>query len=427
MFIPYTIRNASTSTQRRRRTKVRALVTPFPVGVVMVMVVQPSPPSPSPAMHGPFLTKMSVSMAFAIWFMLVDACASASPPYGGSRLPVAPPGRWPPRRSPPAPPAAPASSVQSPQTDCWRGFHEQQTGLRRHSRQANRRGDFARIAADPVARLTVPLPRSSIFFSSSGWSCLGLRRRGVSPPAGLPSGASVRRRRYSTTISTFSSAQMMLLVKRGAFDDRLRGARQIGGLYPPPPAGCRPRRQLRRLLACLRAASTTASPPVTTSRPIPGYLNSRWAVSISGLRHGHQQVGRAAGGHYRLVKQGDRPLRDLFRRRMGAKTTLLPAAIGLMALLITVAAGLVEGVTEATTPQGAFFNQRQAVIAGQHLRSQDTPRPAYPVPAPRFWQTYLQRVPCRSPSPQAPPVHGHAFSPASREWPESPADASPPL
>lgn len=34
--------------------------------------------------------------------------------------------------------------------------------------------------------------------------------------------------------------------------------------------------------------------------------------------------------------------------------TLLPAAIRLMALLITVAAGLVEGVTEATTPQGAF-------------------------------------------------------------------------
>ncbi len=34
--------------------------------------------------------------------------------------------------------------------------------------------------------------------------------------------------------------------------------------------------------------------------------------------------------------------------------TLLPAAIRLMALLMTVAAGLVEGVTEATTPQGAF-------------------------------------------------------------------------
>lgn len=64
------MRNASTSTHRRSRTKVRALVTPSPVGVVIVMVVQPSPPNPSPAMHGPFLTKMLVSMAFAIWFML---------------------------------------------------------------------------------------------------------------------------------------------------------------------------------------------------------------------------------------------------------------------------------------------------------------------------------------------------------------------
>ena len=34
--------------------------------------------------------------------------------------------------------------------------------------------------------------------------------------------------------------------------------------------------------------------------------------------------------------------------------TLLPAAIRLMALLITVAAGLVEGVTETTTPRVRF-------------------------------------------------------------------------
>ncbi len=46
--------------------------------------------------------------------------------------------------------------------------------------------------------------------------------------------------------------------------------------------------------------------------------------------------------------------------------TLLPAAIRLMALLMTVAAGLVEGVTEATTP-GCVFNQGQAVVTGQHL------------------------------------------------------------
>ena len=47
--------------------------------VVMVIVVQPSPPSPSPAMHGPFLTKMLVSMAFAIWFMfsMLRECIAA--------------------------------------------------------------------------------------------------------------------------------------------------------------------------------------------------------------------------------------------------------------------------------------------------------------------------------------------------------------
>src|SRR5437773_5490235 len=38
----------------------------------------------------------------------------------------------------------------------------------------------------------------------------------------------------------------------------------------------------------------------------------------------------------------------------GANTTVLPAAIMLMALLMTVAAGLVEGVTDAITPQAAF-------------------------------------------------------------------------
>jgi len=43
-----------------------------------------------------------------------------------------------------------------------------------------------------------------------------------------------------------------------------------------------------------------------------------------------------------------------FAAGWGANTTALPAAIMLMALLMTVAAGLVEGVTEAITPQAAF-------------------------------------------------------------------------
>lgn len=72
------------------------------------------------------------------------------------------------------------------------------------------------------------------------------------------------------------------------------------------------------------------------------------------VRHGDQQIFRTTGGDHRLIEESDCPLRDLFAAGCGANTTLLPAAIRLMALLITVAAGLVDGVTEATTPHGAF-------------------------------------------------------------------------
>ncbi len=48
------------------------------------------PAQPQPGNNGPFLTKMLVSMAFAIWFMF-RYCASALPPCGGNRLPVSPP------------------------------------------------------------------------------------------------------------------------------------------------------------------------------------------------------------------------------------------------------------------------------------------------------------------------------------------------
>ncbi len=41
----------------------------------------------------PVLTKMLVSMAFAIWFML-SILRDASPPYGGNRLQAEPPWRW---------------------------------------------------------------------------------------------------------------------------------------------------------------------------------------------------------------------------------------------------------------------------------------------------------------------------------------------
>ena len=66
---------------------------------------------PKPSDARSILTKMLVSMAFAIWFMLsmLRECIAAvwwQPPSSCTA------GRWPLQRSPPAPPAAPASSVQ---------------------------------------------------------------------------------------------------------------------------------------------------------------------------------------------------------------------------------------------------------------------------------------------------------------------------
>ncbi len=195
---------------------------PSPVGVVMVMVVQPSPPSPSPAMHGPFLTKMLVSMAFAIWFMLsmLRECIAAV--------------WWQPPSSCTA--RAMASSTFATLTTGSTGiissvtangmaggrFHKQQAGLRRHL-QTNRRGDFARIATDPVAADRAFAALVNIF-SSSGWSCSGLRRREFHRLLAF-------HQAHQFVGNAIDHDQHLLVgadnvvIKRGAFDDRLRGAR----------------------------------------------------------------------------------------------------------------------------------------------------------------------------------------------------------
>ncbi|GCS54874.1 hypothetical protein HmCms186_04543 [Escherichia coli] len=202
------------------------------------------------------------------------------------------------------------------------------------------------------SRLTVPFPRSSIFFSNTGCSCCACSA--VSFTACWPS---IRRisssATLSTTISTFSSAQMMLLSKEAPLTmdwaARARSAvssTTTGGL--PAPAA------IRRLLVCLRAASTTASPPVTTKRPMPGNLNKRCAVSISGFATVTSKFSGPPAATIAWLSSVIARWETFFAAGCGAKMTLLPAAIRLMALLMTVAAGLVEGVTEATTPQGAF-------------------------------------------------------------------------
>ena len=88
------------------------------------------------------------------------------------------------------------------------------------------------------------------------------------------------------------------------------------------------------------------------------------------VRHGHQQVGRAAGGHYRLVKQGNCPLRDLFRRRMGGENHAVAGGYQANGVVDHRRRRIGGRRHRGHHAPGRIFNQRQAVIAGEHLRSQ---------------------------------------------------------
>ena len=86
------------------------------------------------------------------------------------------------------------------------------------------------------------------------------------------------------------------------------------------------------------------------------------------VRHGDQQIGRAARGNHRLVEQHNRPLRDLFRRRMRGEHHAVARG--------NQADGVINHRRRRVGGWGdrghhaprRVFNQRQAVIAGQHLR-----------------------------------------------------------
>ena len=178
-----------------------------------------------------------------------------------------------------------------------------------------------------------------------------------------------------------------------------------GGL--PAPAA------IRRLLVCLRAASTTASPPVTTSRPMPGYLNNRCAVSISGFATVTSRFSGPPAATTAWLSSVIARCETPFAAGWGANTTLLPAAIRLMALLITVAAGLVDGVTEATTPHGAFS------ISVRPLSPVSTCGDKHSTPGvPRACATFLANLSSTRPMPVSATASSAnslaCFSPASR-------------
>lgn len=117
------------------------------------------------------------------------------------------------------------------------------------------------------------------------------------------------------------------------------------------------------------------------------------------------------------------PAETFFAAGCGANTTLLPAAIRLMALLITVAAGLVDGVTEATTPHGAFS------ISVRPLSPVSTCGDKHSTPGvPRACATFLANLSSTRPMPvslTASSANSRACFRPLREWHEWQAGASP--
>ena len=98
------------------------------------------------------------------------------------------------------------------------------------------------------------------------------------------------------------------------------------------------------------AALATPGPPVTSSKRMPGWLNSSLAVSRVGVSTAATKLaGPPAATMARLIK----PTANMETLRPAGctlKTTELPAATMQMALLTIVGTGCVDGVTAPTTP-----------------------------------------------------------------------------
>ncbi len=158
-----------------------------------------------------------------------------------------------------------------------------------------------------------------------------------------------------------------VVIKRCAFDDGLCGARQVGGLihHHRGIAGTGGNQAFismfaRRVHHRFAASHHQQANTGIFEQPLGGF-------DIR-VRHGDQQIFRATGGDHRLIEEGDCPLRDLFRRRMRGKHDAV--ACGNQADgVINHRRRRIGGRRDRGhhTPR-RIFNQRQAVIAGQHLR-----------------------------------------------------------
>ena len=109
-----------------------------------------------------------------------------------------------------------------------------------------------------------------------------------------------------------------------------------------------------QVLPVVMATFTIAGPPVTMLRLTPGWARRALVVS---RETGATVVIKPAGAPAETAAEDRARIaswQTLAAAGCGAKTTELPAASMAMALEMTVAAGLFEGVMAATTPKGAY-------------------------------------------------------------------------
>ena len=196
-----------------------------------------------------------------------------------------------------------------------------------------------------------PWPRGPGCFAKTRFSRAVSRLRSISTAPCACIARTSRSATLATTITSFSSTQMMLLsvdapsrMWPAAFSMCAVSSTTAGGL--PGPA------QMARLPLAI-AAFTTAPPPVTTSSRISGCVITSCAVSIDGFARHVTTLGGPPAPVMARFSSATVSIEHRFASGCTQNTTLLPAASMPIALQMIVEVGLVDGVMAPITPKGA--------------------------------------------------------------------------
>ena len=245
-----------------------------------------------------------------------------------------------------------------------RGFHEQQARLRRHV-QADGGGNLARVTSHPVTADRTFTALIDIL-QQHRLKLLGLGRAELHRLLAFHQAHQLVGDAIDHNQHLFVGADDVV-IKRGAFDDGPRGARQVGRFvdHYRRVTGAGGNQTFIGMLARGLHHRFTAGDHQQANTGVLKQPLGRFDVRV---RHGDQQIGRTARGNHRLVEQHNRPLRDLFRRRMRGEHHAIARGNQADGVINYRRRRVGGGGDRGHHAPGRVFNQRQAVIAGEHLR-----------------------------------------------------------